>query len=124
VAEKNSWPFPLLSYVQGDAISTDVVFLEQGAVGASTTARFSHLTQQQASTNGSPSREESAARNSWPRTQICFPVCCDGGHALLGADFQVFLIEAHDGHPIHFLIVGPIRDVPPTRRFLPEPKSA
>jgi hypothetical protein len=83
VAEKNSWPFPLLSYVQGDAISIDVVFLEQGAVGASTTARFSHWTQQQASTNGSPSREDSTARNSWPRTQICFPVCCDGGHALL-----------------------------------------
>jgi hypothetical protein len=90
VAEKNSWPFPLLSYVQGDAISLDVVLLEQGAVGASTTARVSHLTQQHASTNGSPSREESAARNRWPRTQICFAVCCDGRHAVLGADFKVF----------------------------------
>jgi hypothetical protein len=64
VAEKNGWPFPLLSYMQGDAISSDVVLLEKGAVDASKPFRSSHSTQQQAGTNGSPTREESAARNS------------------------------------------------------------
>jgi len=67
MAEKNGWPFPLLSYVQGDAISSDVVLLEKGAVDASKTFRSSHSTQQQAGTNGSPTREESAARNGWHR---------------------------------------------------------
>jgi hypothetical protein len=38
-----------------------------GAAGASSTGRFSHLTQHQASTNGSPSREDSAASNSCHR---------------------------------------------------------
>ena len=101
MAEKNCWPFPLLGNVQGDAISIDVGLLEQGAVGASTTGRFSHLTQQQASTNGSPRREESAARNSWLRTQICFPVRCDGGHALLGVILKCFSTEAHVSHRVH-----------------------
>jgi hypothetical protein len=63
VAEKNGWPFPLLSYVQGDAISSEVVLLEKWAV-ASKPFRSSHSTQQQAGTNGSPTREESAAGNS------------------------------------------------------------
>ena len=63
MAEKNGWPFPLLSYVQGDAISSDVVLLEKGAVDASKTFRSSHSTQQQAGTNGSSAGEESAARN-------------------------------------------------------------
>ncbi len=61
MAEKNGWPFPLLSYVQGDAISSDVVLLEQGAVDACKTLRSSHSTQQQAGSNDSPAREESAA---------------------------------------------------------------
>ena len=63
MAEKNGWPFPLLSYVQGDAISSDVVLLEKGAVDAANTSRSRHSTQQQTGTNGSPTREESAARN-------------------------------------------------------------
>jgi hypothetical protein len=33
VAEKNGWPFPLLSYGQGDAIRRDVVRLEAGVAG-------------------------------------------------------------------------------------------
>jgi hypothetical protein len=50
--------------VQGDAISSDVVLPEKGAVDASKTCRSSHSTQQQAGTNGSASREESAASGS------------------------------------------------------------
>ena len=42
MAEKNGRPFPLLSYVQGDAIGGDVVLLE--ALGAPRIFRFSHLT--------------------------------------------------------------------------------
>ena len=64
MAEKNGWPFTLLSDVQGDAISSDVVLPEKGAVDASKTCRSSHSTQQQAGTNGSASREESAASGS------------------------------------------------------------
>ena len=66
MAKKDGRPFPLFSYVQRDAISSDVVFLERGA-DASKPFRFSHLTQQQACTNGSPARKESAAINSWHR---------------------------------------------------------
>jgi hypothetical protein len=65
-------------------------------IGASSSARFSHSTQQQASTNSSPNREERPARNSGLRTPIGFPVFCDEG-VLLGADFHVFLVEAHEG---------------------------
>jgi hypothetical protein len=64
VAEKNGRPFTLLSYVQGDAIGSDVILLEQGAVDACKIFRSSHSTQQQAGTNGNPAREESAAGNS------------------------------------------------------------
>ena len=38
MAEKNRWPFPLLSHMQGDAIGSDVVFLQTGAVDASSRA--------------------------------------------------------------------------------------
>jgi hypothetical protein len=37
VTEKNGRPSPLLSYVQGDAICIDVIFLKE-AIGASETA--------------------------------------------------------------------------------------
>ena len=65
MAEKNGWPFPLLSYVQGDAISADVVLPGKGAVDASMTFRSSHSTQQQTGANGGPAPEESAARNGF-----------------------------------------------------------
>jgi DNA-binding transcriptional LysR family regulator len=57
VAEKNGWPFPLVSYVQGDAISRDVVLLE--AVVDPRIFRFSHLTLHQACDHGSASDEQS-----------------------------------------------------------------
>jgi hypothetical protein len=43
VAEKNGWPFPLLSYGQGDAIRRDVDRLEAGVAG---NFPFGHLTLQ------------------------------------------------------------------------------
>src|SRR5476649_2856188 len=62
VAEKNGRPVPLFSYVQGDAIGSNVVLLE-GLVAARVLC-FSLLTQQQGCSNGSPTREERAARNN------------------------------------------------------------
>ena len=36
MAEKYGWPFPLLSYMQGDAIGLDIVLLEKRAAAAKT----------------------------------------------------------------------------------------
>jgi len=63
MAEQNGWPFPLLSYVQGDSISSDVVLPEKGVVHGSRTFSLSHLTQQQVCTNGGSARKEHTPRN-------------------------------------------------------------
>jgi hypothetical protein len=85
MAEKNGRPFALLSYVQGDAIGSDVVLLE--TLGASRTFRFSHLPQQQACTNSGPTCQESAARDSRHGTHNLLSSRCDGRHVLSEADF-------------------------------------
>jgi hypothetical protein len=79
MAEKNGGPFPLLSNVQGNAISSDVVLLENGAVDASNTFRSRHSTQHQTGTHGRAAREEGAARNSWPKNHP-LPCRCDVRH--------------------------------------------
>src|SRR5579864_8220350 len=84
MAEKNGSPLPLLSYVQGDAISGDVVLLEKRAVDPFKTLRSSHSTQQQAGTNSSPTREESAARNSRHRNHVLLPGHGDVRHVRSG----------------------------------------
>jgi hypothetical protein len=64
MAEKNGWPFPLFSYMQGDAIGGDIVLLERRTVDASKPFRFNRFVQQQARTNGDPAGKESATINS------------------------------------------------------------
>ena len=70
MAKKNGRPFPLLRYVQRDAISSDVVILQRGSVDSPSTFSFGRLTQQQACANGSPASEESSARYDGERNYM------------------------------------------------------
>ncbi len=102
MAEKNGWPVPLLSYVQRDAIRSDVVLLEKGAVEDCRTFRLRSLPQRQACTNGSPASEESAATSSWHRNRVLLPGRCVGRHVLFQA-VRISLIETHDADLIYCL---------------------
>src|SRR4029077_4675511 len=60
--------------MQGDAIASNVVFLQAGPVDASRAFRSSDFPQQQARTYSSPTGEESAARNTWNRNHHNVPL--------------------------------------------------